>query len=151
MEHPIERLTFKDDKLFEIYNGKVSKPFMSPSRVEVTKKLSVKEHDHHQCEFSFGLAMAADPIWVTFFREQLSEFPVEFQSERMLLLCLPGALQERYAKIKEAMARTNARYEKERDELIARVMAKDQALKAAQQQRDERTAAVNRQFDDLQI
>ena len=151
MEHPIDKLTFQDDKLFEIYNGKLSKPFMGPSQVQVTKKLSVKEHDHQQCEFSFELSAPADPIWVSFFREQLSEFRVEFQSERMLLLCLPGDLEGRYAKIKEVMAKTNVRYEKERQELTAKVVAKDGALKAAQQKREERTAALNSQFNKLEI
>jgi hypothetical protein len=35
--------------------------------------------------------------------------------------------------------------------LIAKVVAKDQALKAAQQKREERTAALNSQFDKLEI
>jgi len=85
------------------------------------------------------------------FREHLAEFPVEFQSGRMALLCLPANLEERYARTKEAIAKTNARYERERQELVAKVVAKDQALKAAQQKREERTAALNSQFDKLEI
>ena len=151
MKHPIEKLTFKDGKIYELYNGKLSNPFMGPSQVQVTKKLSVKEKDSQQSEFSFELGTAADPVWVGFFREQLSEFPVEFQGGRMLLVCLAGNLEDRYAKIKDAMARTNARYEKERQELIEKIVVKDQALNAAQHKRDERTAALNAQFDRLEI
>src|SRR6266436_769544 len=151
MTQPIERLTFKEGRLFEIYNGKSSKPFMEESRVQVTKKLSVKEHENQQCEFCFELAMTADPAWVSIFREHLSDFPVEFQNGRMALVCLPANLEERYAKTKEAIAKTNARYEMERQELIAKVVAKDQALKAAQQKREERTAALNSQFDKLEL
>jgi hypothetical protein len=151
MEHPIEKLTLKDGRIYELYNGKLSNPFMGLSQVQVTKKLSMREREAHQCEFGFELSMAADPVWVSCFKEQLSEFPVEFQAARMLLTCLPANLEERYAKIKTAIGDTNARYEKARQELIAKIVVKDEALKLAQQKRDERTATLNSQFDKLQI
>ena len=151
MEHPIEKLTLKDDRIYELYNGKLSNPFMSLSQVQVTKKLSMREREAHQCEFGFELSMAADPVWVSFFKEQLSEFPVEFQAARMLLVCLPANLEERYAKVKMAIGKTNERYEKTRQELIAKIVIKDEALKLAQQKREELTAALNSQFDKLQI
>ena len=151
MEHPIEKLTFKEGKIYELYNGKLSNPFMGLCEVQVTKKLSVKERDHHQCEFAFELSCAADPVWVSFFKQDSSEASVEFQGTRMLLTCLPSNLEERYAKIKDSMARTNVRYEKERLELIKKIVIKDEAVKTAQQKRDDRTAALNSQFDKLQI
>ena len=151
MEHPIEKLTFKDGRVYEIYNGKLSNPFMDLSQVQVTKKLSMREREAHQCEFGFELSMAADPAWVALFKEQLSEFPVEFQGARMLLTCLPANLEERYAKVKTEIAKTNLRYETARQELIAKIVVKDQALKIAQQKREERTAALNSQFDKLEI
>ena len=151
MEYPIEKLTLKDGRIYELYNGKLSNPFMSLSQVQVTKKLSMREREAHQCEFGFELSMAADPVWVSFFKEQLSEFPVEFQAARMLLVCLPANLEERYAKVKMVIGKTNERYEKTRQELIAKIVVKDEALKLAQQKREERTAALNSQFDKLQI
>src|SRR6266436_3513909 len=101
MEHPIEKLTIKDGKIYELYNGKLSNPFMGPSHLQVTKKLSVKERDHHECEFAFEVGVAADPVWVSMFKEHLPEFPVQFQGDRMLLTCLSAHLEERYSKIKE--------------------------------------------------
>jgi len=151
MEHPIEKLTLKDGRIYELYNGKLSNPFMSLSQVQVTKKLSMREREAHQCEFGFELSMAADPVWVSFFKEQLSEFPVEFQAARMLLVCLPANLEERYAKVKMVIGKTNERYEKTRQELIAKIVIKDEALKLAQRKSEERTAALNSQFDKLQI
>ena len=151
MEHPIERLTFKDGRIFELYNGKLSNPFMNLSQVQVTKKLSMRECEAHQCQFAFELSMAADPVWVLLFKEQLPEFPVEFQGARMLLTCLPAHLEERYAKVKAEISKTNIRYETARQELIAKIVAKDEALKVAQQKREDRTAALNSQFDKLEI
>ena len=151
MEHPIEKLTLKDGRIYELYNGKLSNPFMSLSQVQVTKKLSMREREAHQCEFGFELSMAADPVWVLLFKEQLPEFPVEFQGARMLLTCLPAHLEERYAKVKAEISKTNIRYETARQELIAKIVAKDEALKVAQQKREDRTAALNSQFDKLEI
>src|SRR5438876_8375006 len=150
MEHPIEKLTLKDGRIYELYNGKLSNPFMSLSQVQVTKKLSVREREAHHCEFGFELSTAADPVWVSFFKEQLSEFPVEFQGARMLLTCPPANLEERYARVKTELGQTNIRYEKARQDLIARIMIKDEALKVAEEKREERTAALNSQFDQLQ-
>lgn len=151
MDYPIEKLTFKEGKIYELYNGKLSNPFMGLCPMQVTKKLSVKERDHHQCEFGFELSCAADPVWVSFFKQDSSDPAVEFQGTRMLLTCLPANLEERYGKIKEAMAKTNVRYEEERQALIGKIVTKDEALKAAQQKREDRTAALNSQFDKLQI
>jgi hypothetical protein len=151
MQRPIEKLTFKDGKIYELYNGKLSNPVMGLSEVRVIEKLSMKECDKNQCEFSFGLSSAADPFWVSLFKEHLSEFPVEFQGDRMLLTCSPSSLEERYSRIKDSMAQTNTRYAKERQELIGKIIAKDEALKAAQQKQDDRKAALKNQFDKLQI
>lgn len=151
MQHPIEKLAFKDGRIFEIYNGKLSNPFMELSEIQVVKKLAVKERDQHQCEFSFGLSSAADPVWVSFFKEDLAEFPVEFQGDRLFLNCLPAELEERFPKAKAAIARTNTRYAQEREELIAKIVAKDASIKSAQQKHEARKAALEQQFDKFQI
>ena len=151
MEYPIEKLMIRDGRIYELYNGKLSNPYMELSQVQVTKKLSMREREAHQCEFGFELSTSADPVWVSFFKEQLPGFSVEFQGARMLLTCLPADLEERYAKVKTEIGKTNARYEKARQELIARIAVKDEALKVAQNKREERTAALNSQFDKLQI
>ena len=152
MQHqPIERLTFKDGKIYELYNGKLSNPFMNFSELQVTKKLSVKERDQNLCEFGFELNSPADPVWVLMFKEHLGDVPVEFQGDRMLLTCLPNRLQECYVLVKDSMAKTNSRYTKERQDLIAKVVAKDEALKVARQKQENRTAALKDQFDKLEL
>lgn len=152
MQHqPIERLTFKDGKIYELYNGKLSNPFMNFSELQVTKKLSVKERDQSHCEFGFELNSPADPVWISMFKEHLGEMAIDFQGDRMLLTCLPASLQECYLKVKDSMANTNTRYAKERQDLIARVVAKDEALRVIRQKQEDRAAAVKDQFDRLQI
>src|SRR5688500_16711744 len=126
MQHlPIERLTIKDGKIYELYNGKLSNPFMGVSQLQVAKKLAVKERDQNQCEFGFELTSPADPVWVQMFMEDLRPVAptlvssVEFQGDRMLLTCLPANLEQNYSQVKDSMAKTNERYAKERQELVA--------------------------------
>src|SRR6058998_793166 len=151
MQHlPLERLTFKDGKIYELYNGKLSNPFMGFSELQVTKKLAVKERHQSQCEFGFELSSAADPVWVAMFKEDLGKAPVEFQGDRMLLTCLPPNLEQTYLQIKDSMAKTNARYATERQELIGKIVAKDEALNTFRKKQEDRAAAVKDQFDRLQ-
>ena len=152
MQHlPLERLTFKDGKIYELYNGKLSNPFMAFSELQVTKKLAVKERDQSQCEFGFELSSPADPVWVTMFKEDVGQAAIEFQGDRMLLTCLPANLEQTYLQIKESMVKTNARYAKERQELIAKIVAKDEAISAIRKKQDDRAAALKDQFDKLQL
>jgi len=152
MQHlPLERLTFKDGKIYELYNGKLSNPFMGFSELQVTKKLAVKERDQSQCEFGFELSSPADPVWVTMFKEDLGQAAIEFQGDRMLLTCLPANLEQTYLQIKESMVKTNARYAKERQELIAKIVAKDEAITAIRKKQEDRAAALKDQFDRLQL
>ncbi len=152
MQHlPIERLTFKDGRIFELYNGKLSNPFMGFSELQITKKLAVKERSGAECEFSFELSSAADPVWVAMFKEEQGKTLVEFQGDRMLLTCLPLELEETYLQIKASMTNTNARYARERKELIAKIVAKDEALNMLRRKQEDRAAALKDQFDKLQL
>jgi hypothetical protein len=152
MEHlPLERLTIKDGKIYELYNGKLSNPFMGVSQMQVAKKLAVKERDQHQCEFGFELSSPADPVWVQMFMADLGKISVEFQGDRMLLTCLPSDLEQNYRQIKDSMTKTNARYAKERQELVAKIAAKDEALNSARKTQEDRTTALKDQFDRLKL
>jgi hypothetical protein len=152
MQHlPLERLTFKDGRIYELYNGKLSNPFMAFCELQVTKKLAVKERDQGRCEFGFELSSPADPVWVAMFKEDLGQPAIEFQGDRMLLTCLPADLEQTYLSIKQAMAKTNARYAKERQELIAKIVAKDEALNNFRKKQEDRAAALKDQFDKLQL
>jgi len=152
MQHlPLERLTIKDGKIYELYNGKLSNPFMGVSQLQVAKKLAVKERDQRQCEFGFELSSPADPVWIEMFMEDLGEISVAFQGDRMLLTCLPADLEQNYSKIKNSMTKTNARYAKERQELVAKIVAKDDALNSARKRQEDRSAAVKSQFDSLKL
>ena len=152
MQHlPLERLTIKDGKIYELYNGKLSNPFMSISQLQVAKKLAVKERDQHQCEFGFELSSPADPVWIQMFMEGVGKISVEFQGDRMLLTCLPGDLEHSYLQIKDSMSKTNVRYAKERQDLVAKIAAKDEALDSARKQQEGRSAAVKSQFDNLKL
>jgi len=152
MQHlPLERLTIKDGKIYELYNGKLSNPFMGVSQLQVAKKLAVKERDQRQCEFGFELSAPADPVWIEMFMEDLGEISVAFQGDRMLLTCLPADLEQTYLQIKDSMSRTNARYAKERQELVAKIVAKDDALNSARKRQEDRTASLKDQFDRLKL
>jgi hypothetical protein len=152
MQHlPLERLALKDGRIFELYNGKLSNPFMGFSELHVTKKLAAKERGQGECEFSFELSCPADPIWVAMFKEDLGKTPIEFQGDRMLLTCLPANLEQTYLQIKDSMTKTNARYAIERKELIAKIVAKDEALNMVRKKQEDRAAAVQQQFDKLQL
>ena len=152
MQHlPLERLTIKDGKIYELYNGKLSNPFMGVSELHVSKKLAVKERDQHQCEFGFELSSPADPVWIEMFMENLGKISVAFQGDRMLLTCLPSDLEQTYLQIKDSMAKTNAQYAKERQELVAKIIAKDEALNSARKRQEDRTTALKDQFDRLKL
>ena len=152
MQHlPLERLTIKDGKIYELYNGKLSNPFMGVSELHVSKKLAVKERDQHQCEFGFELSSPADPVWIEMFMENLGKISVAFQGDRMLLTCLPSDLEQTYLQIKDSMAKTNAQYAKERQELVAKIVAKDEALNSARKRQEDRTTALKDQFDRLKL
>jgi hypothetical protein len=152
MKHlPLERLTIKDGKIYELYNGKLSNPFMSVSQLQVAKKLAVKERDQHQCEFGFELSSPADPVWIEMFMEDLGAISVAFQGDRMLLTCLPADLEKTYSQIKDSMTKTNVQYAKERQELVAKIVAKDDALDSARKRQEDRTTAVKDQFDRLKL
>lgn len=152
MQHlPLERLTIKDGKIYEIYNGKLSNPFMGVSQLQVAKKLAIKERDQQQCEFGFELSSPADPVWIEMFMEDLGKISVAFQGDRMLLTCLPADLERTYLQIKDSMTKTNAQYAKERQELVAKIVAKDDALNSARKRQEDRTAALKDQFDRLNL
>jgi hypothetical protein len=76
---------------------------------------------------------------------------VEFQGDRMLLTCLPANLEHTYLQIKDSMVKTNARYAKERQELIAKILTKDEAINSFRKKQEDRAAAVKDQFDKLQL
>ena len=69
----------------------------------------------------------------------------------MLLTCLPSDLEQTYLQIKDSMAKTNAQYAKERQELVAKIVAKDDALNSARKRQEDRSAAVKSQFDNLKL
>jgi hypothetical protein len=69
----------------------------------------------------------------------------------MLLTCLPADLEQSYSKIKSSMTKTNVRYAKERQELVAKIVAKDDALNSARKRQEDRSAAVKSQFDSLKL
>jgi hypothetical protein len=153
MQHlPLERLTIKDGKIYELYNGKLSNPFMGISELNVTKKLAIKERDPTNCEFGFELSSPADPVWVEMFTETLGTvIAVAFQGDRMLLTCPPANLERIYLQIKDAIAKTNVRYAAEREQLMARIAAKDEALNLARKRKEDRTAALMDQFERLKL
>jgi hypothetical protein len=152
MQHlPLERLTFKDGRIFELYNGKLSNPFMGFSELQITKKLAVKERSGAECEFSFELSSAADPVWIAMFKEEQGKTFIEFQGDRMLLTCVPAELEETYLQVKTSMTRTNVRYATERKELIGKIVAKDEALNMLRKKQEDRAAALKDQFDRLQL
>jgi hypothetical protein len=153
MQHlPLERLTIKDGKIYELYNGKLSNPFMAISELQVSKKLAVKEREQSQCEFGFELSAPADPVWIEMFGEEMgTATAVAFQGDRMLLTCLPANLEQTYSKVKDSMAKTNARYATERQALVAKIVAKDEALNSARKKQEDRTSALRDQFDRLKL
>jgi hypothetical protein len=153
MQHlPLERLTIKDGKIYELYNGKLSNPFMGISQLQVAKKLAVKEREQNQCEFGFELSASADPVWIQMFTEEMgANVSVAFQGDRMLLTCVPANLAESYAAVKNSMAKTNARYAKERQELVAKIVAKDEVLNSARKRQEDRTSALREQFERLEL
>jgi hypothetical protein len=153
MQHlPLERLTIKDGKIYELYNGKLSNPFMGISELQVSKKLAVKEREQGQCEFGFELTAPADPVWIEMFGEEMGNASaVAFQGDRMLLTCLPASLEQTYSKVKDSMAKTNERYAAERQALVAKILAKDEALNSARKRQEDRSSALRDQFDRLKL
>ena len=153
MQHlPLDRLTIKDGKIYELYNGKLSNPFMGISELNVTKKLAIKERDHGTCEFLFEMNALADPVWVEMFTEQLGKtVAVAFQGDRLVLTCAVANLERDYLQVKDAMGKTNARYATEREQLMAKIVAKDDALSLARKKQEDRTSALREQFERLKL
>jgi hypothetical protein len=151
MVHPLEKLTFHDGAVFEIYQGQPGRPYMSLPEVQVVNKLSLKEIDDRLCEYRFELNVAADVLWQRFFSKVSSPHFVQFAGKNMILTCAPANLEASYQRIKECISWANFWYAKEREQLIAQVLAQDEAHRSAAEMNENRRNGLRRQFEFLPL
>ena len=152
IRHCLEKLTFYNGKIYGLRRKQLSKVYMPLPDVEVVKKLSFKELGDGQCEYRFELDAVTDPIWRWFFQKHLSELlSVQFQNNVMVFACRPANLESSYEGIKDAIAQANAWYQEEREDLIPKVIAKDDERLAAREMEENRQLGLQRQFDYLEI
>ena len=149
--HPLERLTFYNGTIYEIYQGQIGREYMALSGVEVARKLSLKELEDDRCEYRFELNLPTDAIWRRYFKNRLPGCPVQFEGKTMILTCLPKDLEAHYQRIKTAFAEANYWYAEEREQLIPTVTDKDEERRAAQEMEENRKLGLRRQFDCLDL
>jgi hypothetical protein len=119
--------------------------------VEVVKKLWFRELDDRQCEYRFELNAAPDSIWLCFFRRLFSDLSVRIENKTLVVVCFPADLEPTYEQIKDAMAWANLWHAEERDALIEKVQAQQEAEQATRELEENRKHSLKRQFDELQI
>ncbi len=151
IRHALERLTLHNGAICEIHRGQPGRPYLFPGGVEVVRKLSFRELNHRQCEYRFELNGPTDLVWRCFIRTLLPGFPVRIDGKVMALLCSPAELESSYEQVKEAMAWANAWHAEEWEELIAKVSARDEELRAAREMEENRRTGLQRQFDYLPL
>ncbi len=151
IRHSLENLTFCNDTIYEMRNGRLSEEYLALPKVEVVAKLSLKELNDEQCEYRFKLNAATDPVWRCFFKKRLPEMPVRIESNAMVLTCLPANMEWSYHKVKEAILQANLWYEEEREDLISQVVARDDERRQAREMEENRKMGLRRQFESLQV
>ena len=124
---------------------------MALSGVEVIAKRSVRERQDGRCEYRFELNLVVDPAWQFFFVPDPCAAEVEFGIRDLALVCRPEALRQSYAELKSRITRANESYAREREVLIAYVIAKEEGLRAAREEEARRTAGLQREFDRLEL
>jgi hypothetical protein len=149
--HPFESLTFHNGTVYEMHHGQLSREYMALSGVEVVKKTSLKELDGERCEYRFELNMPTDLIWRCYFQRHLPAFPVQFEGRTMTLTCRPANLESNYERARAAIVEANLWYAEEREQLIPRVIAKDEERQALREMEENRRLGLRRQFECLEI
>jgi hypothetical protein len=151
IQHPLENLTFCNGTIHQLHHGQLAGEYMALSGIEVVRKLSLKELDGERCEYRFELNMAPDVIWGLYGKSLLPDISMQFEGQVMVLTCLPACLEWSYQRAKDAIARANLWYAEEREQLISRVLARDEDRQAAKELERNRKLGLRRQFECLQL
>ena len=151
LRHPLERLIFHNFAIYEVYRGQPGRLYMSLSNVEIVRKLSLREFDTGQCEYRFELSAPADPIWTFYFRRLAPDLAVRFENKSMVLVCFPPDLESSYSQIKDGFAFANHWHADEREALLKKITAQDEAQQAMREMEENRKRGLQKQFDYLEL
>jgi hypothetical protein len=149
LPHPLESLTFCNGTVCQMHGTQLGGEYMALSGIEVVRKHSFSELDDERCEYRFELNLATDSIWRWMFQQPAPRLPVRFEGRVMVLTCLPADLEGSYRRIKQAIARANVWYARERERLIPQVIAQDEERQAARELEQNRRVGLQRQFECL--
>ena len=151
LPHAMDRLSFHDGTLWEVTEHGVTREYMALSGVEVMAKRTLRECQDGQCEYRFELNLAADPAWQFYFRQWHCPVVVEFRGNELILVCGAEELEPSYAVVKARMVQANAAYARERENLITRLIAREEGRAAAREEEAKRFRKLQRSFDGLQL
>jgi hypothetical protein len=151
VRHPLESLTFYNGTICHVCHERPAGEYLPLSGIEIIGKLSWKELDDERCEYRLVMNLATDLVWRCFFKWVQPELPVSFEGKGLVLTCLPSDLELSYQGIKNAIAQANLWYAEEREQLILRVIARDEAREAAREMEENRQTGLRRQFECLDL
>jgi hypothetical protein len=151
IRHPLDRLVFHNFAIYELYRGSPGRKYMALSNVEVTRKLSFRELASGECEYRFEVNAAPDPVWDCYVKKLLPDAGVRFENRVLVLVCFSADLETRFEQTRRALAWANFWHTEEREALLARISARDEAEDNAREMEENRRLGLKRQFDNLEI
>jgi hypothetical protein len=151
LRHPLEDLTFCNGTICRIRADQLGGEYMGLSGIELVRKVSLQELDDERCEYRFEFNVPPDTLWRWLFQRVTPGLPVRFEGRLLILTCLPSNLDATYRSVKQAIQRTNVWYARERERLIPRVIAQDEAREVARELEKNRRLGLQRQFESLPL
>jgi hypothetical protein len=151
VRHPFGRLVFHNFAIYELYRGQPGRQYMALTNVEVVNKLSLREFETGQCEYRFELSTAVDAIWLGFFKRLLPDTNVRVENKTMVIVCFPSDLELAYEQTKDAVFGANIWHMEEREALLMKITAHNEAQQAMREMEENRKQGLQRQFDGLDL
>lgn len=151
VSHPMLRLSFKDGTLWALCESGATREYMPLSGVEITAKRSFRAKQDGRCEYRFELNLAVDAAWERFFTQVDCPISVKFSGREIVLNCRPEKLESSYAALKTGIERANAEYARERENLIARIIAMEEGMSAVREEETRRALDLRQGFERLEL
>jgi hypothetical protein len=155
LDHPIKDLSTFGNLIVRRVTGGASVPYISETQTVIitramTEKMSDPDADGF-VKYPLKLSAAPDSIWAQLLAKHKGNVRMRVEGGTLIFQCHPDVLQEQYALLKDAVARTNQDYAEEKRQLLELLKndldAETKATEAANQQR----AKLQKDFGDLEL
>jgi hypothetical protein len=150
-EFPLDDLTIRDGVLTLLDAALPPSEYLATQPVQIVAKSQLVELTSGDVSYLFALNHVADSTWIEIFSSHLDDLAAEIQGSQVEIRCNPADLERSFARVKDALARTNRNYAELKSQLSQRVTELDAERRSAERARDERNRAIQHQFDELPL